>query len=545
MMLLRYFHTLRHLKAVQVFARLRNWFYRPRPDLLPPPHLRPVHGHWYSHSWRKQSMLGPTRFQFLNQERTLHFPAAWNDPATTKLWLYNLHYFDDLCALNAVSRRQWHEALIRCWIEGNPPGMGNGWEPYPISLRIVNWIRFVLAGGTLSSEALHSLAIQVRWLCCRIEYHLLGNHLLANARALIFAGAFFDGEEAHAWLNCGLAILKKELPEQILPDGGHCELSPMYHAIVLEDCLDLYNLACAFSLTGLAECLPLQKMRGWLSMMSHPDGDIGFFNDATFAIAAKPAQLEDYAAALYLPSLPLLKQAGIVQLSDSGYLRLITESAVMLIDVAAVGPDYLPGHAHADTLSFELSVFGQRLFVNSGTSCYGTSLQRQFERGTSAHNTLVLNGKNSSEVWSGFRVARRARAKLESVYNDVAVMEIIASHDGYRRLVGRNLHRRRWRLTEDVLDIQDEVTGLFSQAEVFFHLHPDVELAGLEESRLVRLCLPGIAEVELSFVACSKLRVEAGRWHPGFGLSLPSVRIVACLEGQSLTTRIQWKAIHP
>ena len=50
--------------------------------------------------------------------------------------------------------------------------------------------------------------------------------------------------------------------------------------------------------------------------------------------------------------------------------------AVVLCDIGRIGPDYLPGHAHADTLSFELSLAGERVIVNSGISEYGLSSER-------------------------------------------------------------------------------------------------------------------------------------------------------------------------
>ena len=75
----------------------------------------------------------------------------------------------------------------------------------------------------------------------------MGNHLFANAKALIFSGLFFDGEEAKSWYLKGFNILKRELAEQILPDGGNFELSPMYHIIFLEDLLDLVNIHRAFN----------------------------------------------------------------------------------------------------------------------------------------------------------------------------------------------------------------------------------------------------------------------------------------------------------
>ena len=84
--------------------------------------------------------------------------------------------------------------------------------------------------------------MQVRFLRKRLEIHLLGNHLFANAKALVFAGLYFTGNEADEWLGKGLAILEREVPEQVLRDGGHFERSPMHHGIILEDLLDLLNV---------------------------------------------------------------------------------------------------------------------------------------------------------------------------------------------------------------------------------------------------------------------------------------------------------------
>jgi uncharacterized heparinase superfamily protein len=168
--------------------------------------------------------------------------GAWDDPALPKLWRYNLHYFDDLNAQDAALRNTLHVALMAQWVRENPPAGGSGWEPYPASLRIVNWIKWSLAGNALPAECVHSLAVQTRHLSRRLEFHLLGNHLFANAKALVFAGLFFAGGEAERWLSKGMAILEEQVPEQILADGGQFERSTMYHALALEDMLDLINL---------------------------------------------------------------------------------------------------------------------------------------------------------------------------------------------------------------------------------------------------------------------------------------------------------------
>ena len=82
---------------------------------------------------------------------------------------------------------------------------------------------------------------------------------------------------------------------------------------------------------------------------------------------------------------------------------------VIIADVADIGPDYIPGHGHADVLSFELSLFGKRVIVNSGISTYELSEDRYKQRSTELHSTITIDNKNSSEVWGGFRVANRAK----------------------------------------------------------------------------------------------------------------------------------------
>ena len=233
-------------------------------------------------------MVAADAFRFLNEEHRLASAADWNNPRWQALWLYNLHYFDDLCAQGAVERAGWHEALIGRWIAENPAGQGCGWDAYPSSLRIVNWIKWALSGGELGDATLRSLAVQARCLARNIERYLLGNHLLANAKGLVVAGCDVEGEEAEGWLREGLEILGAQLEEQVLPDGGHFERSPMYHAIVLEDLLDLVNLLAAYGMAGdMAERLRAMApaMISWLRSMTHPDGELAYFNDAAPGVA--------------------------------------------------------------------------------------------------------------------------------------------------------------------------------------------------------------------------------------------------------------------
>lgn len=467
-------------------------------------------------------MLGPGTFRFLNQTRELSFPEGWNDPSAEKLWLYNLHHFEDLVAKGAEARTEWHHDLIRQWVSGNPPFAGNGWDPYPVSLRIGNWIKWALEGNELEQSWLSSLALQAEYLSHRVEWHLLGNHVFENAKALILAGLFFEGGRVDNWLNKGLRILDRQLDEQILADGGHFERSPMYHALVLEGLLDLIQVSEFFGrhrerTVGWRK--RAAEMIAWLRTMSHPDGGIPFFNDAAFDVSLSPDALFGYAQHLGIAVPDANEGEGITLLESSGYIRSARGPFVALLDVAPVGPDYQPGHAHADTLSFELSFAGQRILVNSGTSVYGVGAERLRQRGTAAHNTVVVDGQDSSEVWSGFRVARRARPFDVSVRGVGDTWQVRASHDGYHRLPGRVTHRRTWLLADSQLIIEDELSGRYEAAVVYFHFHPDVCVALDGSDGTVSLD----GKMCLAFVivdGAGELREMS--FHPEFGVSVDS-----------------------
>ena len=540
-----YWHTLRHLKPAQFMYRLRYRLGRPAVSRAGPPALRPHAADWVESVRRPCAMLAADRFRFLNQVERLA-PGEWDSPRWAKLWRYNLHYFDDLNAVDAAARREWHRGLIEQWVEENPMPTGSGWEPYPVSLRIVNWIRWALSGNALSDAAMHSLCLQARWLERRLEYHILANHLFANAKALVFAGLFFCGEEAERWLRRGLAILGREVPEQVLADGGHFEHSPMYHALVLEDMLDMLNLGLVYSGAAGSAVLPdaqwrqvASRMLGWHRRMTHPDGEIAFFNDAACAIAPTHEQLAAYAGRLDI-ALPPEAHGALTRLEQSGYIRAEAGPAVLIVNIAEIGPDYQPGHAHADTLSFECSLHGRRLLVNSGIDRYGADAERLRQRGTLAHNTVTVNGTDSSEVWDGFRVARRARPRLEALRREEDVIEISASHDGYRRLGGNIVHWRNWSLHPGGLRIEDQVKGDFDTAEARFYLHPDVTVeAGPKRQGGFRLRMAGgeeaVVEIEGGNAACM-----ASTWHPEFGLAVPNRCIAVAFTASRVTLSMTW-----
>lgn len=460
--LLRLLRTARHLKPVQVFNRIYRRLVKPRVSGDAPPPVREGLSAHSSFISRPQSLLAAREFEFLNLRKSLTFPEGWNDQKCPRLWLYNLHYFEGL--LHDGTPAADKQAFIQQWLNDNPAGAGSGWEPYPISLRICNWIKWHLQDGELTSDALQSLATQVRYLEGALEYHLLGNHLLANAKALVFAALFFEGPEADRWFETGMKILAKQLPEQFLADGAHFELSTTYHTLLTEDLLDIHHLMTVTGLENEKVLATIDRALHWMQAMTRPDGALPLFNDAAYGVTPTSAGILDYATRLGL-DIPKFEPVGMTDLSESGYFRFDNEAYCFIGDAGQIGPAYLPGHAHCDMLSFELSINGKPFIVDTGTSTYGTEPRRNIERSTAAHNTVEVDGQEQSEIWGEFRVGRRASI-IRSNIADASARTALRSF--------RYSHRRDIDFGDNEIVIKDRVWSRRSElpATARFHFHP-------------------------------------------------------------------------
>ncbi|MBB3763507.1 heparinase II/III family protein [Sphingomicrobium lutaoense] len=455
-------------------------------------------------------MLGERRFRFVGIDGKLG-DDGWHAHHLPLLWRYNLHYLDELTSDNSEQREAELSSLLMRWIREVEPGTEVAWDPYPLSLRIVNIVKLGLRRGGLQRSVRASLAHQARWLAANLETHLLANHYFTNGKALFFAGSLLEGEESGEWRKRGAQIVAEQVEEQFLDDGGHYERSPMYQAILTEDLLDLVNLCRHCEHGPLLASLEAHASRAveWLIAMCHPDGDISFFNDSALGVAPRPYRIADYANRLAIKFDPL---PGSRLLRSSGYARLKAGDAVVLADAAPLGPEYQPGHGHADTLSFELSVGPQRVVVNSGISHYECDSERLRQRATAAHSTLVFDDKDSSEVWSAFRVGRRARPLIEKFDRDAGVFK--AAHDGYAHLPGKPVHRRSWTLDTGCLAVTDWIDARRGRtARAYFHLHPDLEVEHHCEDGIVLRA----SRLRVGVKADFPLVIEFGSWHPRFG----------------------------
>lgn len=462
----RLFHTLRYLKARQIFYRVYYLIRKKlRKPILPLSEVccaAKVFSLVLVEPVPRQHSLSGRCFTFLNRAHDFSPEIDWDFSCYGKLWTYNLNYFDFLNQQGADKDEGLQ--LIREYLI-DLPNRANGLEPYPTSLRIINWVKFLVRHQIQDEQINQAIYRQALHLLNNLEYHLLGNHLLENGFALLFAACLFPEGPFSLKVE---EILHAELGEQILSDGSHFELSPMYHQIILDRLLDGVNLLQTNRL--LPNLLPLLRdkasiMLGWLQQMTLANGEIPLVNDSAFGIASTTSQLMAYAGRLGVATL-------VCPLVVSGYRKIAKSSYEMLIDVGKIGPDYLPGHAHSDTFNFVLSVQGRSLIVDTGTSTYETSARRLLERSTAAHNTVQVDGLEQSEVWGSFRVARRAKVRELEEGDDV----IRGWHDGYCRVGAR--HTREFEFTDESVRIYDFIKSAKKHDSIArIHFHPDVEVA--------------------------------------------------------------------
>lgn len=349
------------------------------------------------------------RFTFLNRSKQFDGPVQWKNPEFSYLWDFNLHYFEYLVPVASIEKTPSKDvacSLLENWIESNPCPVQPAWHPYTTSLRSVNWVKFLTAYPQCAHRRIvENLYSQFLFLERNIERHLLGNHVLENGRALVFGGLFFDGEDARRWFDLGLRILKDEIQEEYLPGGGHFERSPMYHCILLEGLLDTYAYLAGSEHDAAWLLEPLRKMCDWLENIRCPDGAFPLFNDAAIGISAAPDEILSHAEQII--GFRRKERLGAVRNCDQFFV-LDGDPFFCVVDGAPIGPDYNPGHAHSDNFTYEIFFRGVRLAVDAGTFSYDTTPERVASRSTAAHNTVVINGLEQSEIWGSFRVARRS-----------------------------------------------------------------------------------------------------------------------------------------
>jgi len=406
---------------------------------------------------------------FLHSSKEFHWIDKWHFDDKSALWNFNLHYFEFLFSLvdayRKTSDKKYLEKsieTIRGWINQNPKGDGGeGWSPYTIDLRLTNWLGYYAAvhielDDDFQSLFINSIHEQYEFLSRHLEKDILGNHYFEDLKALVLCAMFFNDEPV---LHTALKAFKAECKEEILPDGMHFELSPMYHKLIFEG---VVRVVVALKDKGLDDC----EVNGYLQPMldvawSLEEGldRIPLFNDAGNNVA-KSLQALVSACKEHFGITPEYKSRFI----DSGFYIFKQNDWKLIVDAGQPGPAYIPGHAHCDAMSFELFKTGKPVIVNCGTYAYQCK-ERSFFRSTAAHNTVMVNDTEQSQCWGAFRMAKRSKVNVVSVSEKSIVIELM---DQRGQTVKRTIQ------LEKTLKVTDESGG--NKLTAFVHPINDIDM---------------------------------------------------------------------
>lgn len=431
------FHTVIHLKPKQIYYQIKYRLYKAKYKQL---NCERYNQLVCDEFIPKYNSFSDGQFTFLNLSKEF---VSWNDSQYGMLWAYNLNYMDYLL------QKDMQQDIAIKWIDNfiqDVSANNVGKDPYPIALRNINWIKFFsLYPNYANKERIDCLYSFYKLLAKKVEYHLLGNHLLEDACSLFICSFFFADSKGFVKYS---KLLLQQIKEQTLKDGMHYEQSPMYHCILLDRLLDCYNFSIhnvifkkqvEVNRTLKQYC---EAMLGALQSLIWQDGSIPMLNDSANNIAPQPKDIFAYAN-----KLNLVWQRH--SLKDCGYRKLCNNDFETIIDVGNITATYQPGHTHADTFSYELRIDGKPFIVDTGISTYNKTSRRQYERSTIAHNTVSVNGKNSTEAWDNFRVAKRAKVNIIKENSNM----ILAQHDGFKTIC-----KRKFSLSDDnTFSIEDDI----------------------------------------------------------------------------------------
>jgi uncharacterized heparinase superfamily protein len=416
---------------------------------------------------------------------------------------------------------------ITNWIETNPPLTGVNWtSSLELAVRLINWswaMAFIRDADSLTQGRFAQIQTSITNQATYISKHLssfssANNHLIGEAAGLAIVGMCNPWlPKARSWRDKGLHILKEEIGRQIHSDGVPAEQSTHYLAFIIDFNLIVWELFKKNNIDPpqlwydrlLSSCNFIRNIMD--SNGNVPQ--IGDSDDAWVVRLDDSPQVNNFksilttaATLLRQPSLkppnqhwdeksfwllgwdghetysrlPITTdQHGSHIFAHGGYGVLQTENNLAVFDCGPLGYLSTAAHGHADALNFLLSRGGQPLLVDPGTYLYQEGGQwREFFRSTYAHNTVVVDGLDQSQMLGTFLWGKKANVHIEN-WNQIAKnMFIAAEHDGYAHL-GVIHSRKVIYFDPDVFIIIDEFRAINPQKvqtthtfEQLWHLSP-------------------------------------------------------------------------
>jgi hypothetical protein len=280
---------------------------------------------------------------------------------------------------------------------------------------------------------LEHLARCERMLKWTLERHLGYNHAVSSNAALAACEAA-RGRSDNMFVNRVVA----ELESGVLSDGFWAERSPSYHIHMNFVARSLLEIPALDRSTRATLERIVDQMTDALDVVVHPDGEIAVMNDAAHNDAVTPAVVGWE---------PQPSSSGRRILDESGYAKMWNDSFCLIMDAGPMGPDEVIGHGHADFLSFELSVRGERMIVDPGLASTAGGPARMWTRSAQSHNGPTFIGLEPAEFFGTWRVGRRGQAWFENTAGVQTLRGVCNGYSATAGLVSRTVQMETGRLS--------------------------------------------------------------------------------------------------
>jgi uncharacterized heparinase superfamily protein len=415
---------------------------------------------------------------------------VWFPTGAGTAWLAAWHGFGWLADVvdSGTAGRDPARALVQSWLRDNSRFHPVAWRSDVMACRIFAWIvHFDEIVGRESDRSLRramlaSIARQVRHLT-RVATWELGGAARLQALKGLLAGLAVLGAAGPRLVRVA-KVLERELPVQILPDGGHRARNPSVQLSVLRDLIDIRAIlrAAKVEVPGPLQ-QAIERMAPMLRFFRHGDLRLALFNNSV--------EEDGVIVDLALTRSETRGQAP-AQAPHTGFQRLHAGQSLVLVDTGKPPPHGFDTEAHAGSLSFELSQGRERIIVNCGGYRGARNAWRRVARSTPAHSVLVVDDSSILELRGDGAVARAPGAVRFERAEDSGHQWIAGTHDGYRPRYGL-IYARELYLSADGDDLrgEDKLTGRSGTAfAIRFHLHPAVNTVLIDDGRNALLRLP-------------------------------------------------------
>lgn len=385
-------------------------------------------------------------------------------------------------------------AQISSWIKQCPYLIGINWTTAEqAGIRLISWLwayEWIRSATCVTPAFLHhflfSVYQHVEFIARNYSRHSsANNHLIAEATGVFLASVYFpEMKTADRRRAQSQAILIEQALQQTHPDGVNREQATAYHCLVLEYLI----LAGVLGEQNGFRFPPsywqrVEKMMEVVAALMDCRGqlpDLGDNDDGAVVVLGPPpasrarsilatgavlfgrddfrALASDFDERTYWllgveASSPEARSHAIASrpsraFEQGGYYVMRSgstpqEEVVAVFDCGPLGYGSLAAHGHADALSLTLTVAGREILIDPGTYVYHSQPKwRNYFRGTSAHNTIRIDGQDQSIIAGNFMWSHKAKAVLECWQSCDAFDLVRGHHDGYLRLSDPVRHRR-------------------------------------------------------------------------------------------------------